>query len=379
MREKRLEMSETSFLMSQSFLEIPYTAKNLSETSITERIFRAEDAYFYAVGWFKKDKLQLIAFQAYGTDSHFYARGRALEDENIDLSEKGFFNLITNTWKRFETDEVKNTSIEVTLSDGRVLSGKTDKNGYYRIDESITNLRPLTNEEGWLSYEISYSDVELRHEIQNENRFPGELLIPSKTAKFGIISDIDDTILHTGVVSSLKWRVIFNTFFKSAEKRIPLEGAADFYHLLHNGKSGNEANPIFYVSHSPWNLYRYLELFLTGNNFPKGPILLRSFSDFRKRNHEKPQKQTEVLNILKTYPDLPFILIGDSGEKDADIYIEIAEAYPKQIAAIYLRSVNHRRKMQRIRDLIENHKTTPMLVVEKSEDAIVHAKIHGFI
>ena len=57
------------------------------------------------MGWFgKKDKLQLIAFQAYGTDNHFYARGRALEDENINLSEKGFFNLITNTWKRFETD-----------------------------------------------------------------------------------------------------------------------------------------------------------------------------------------------------------------------------------------------------------------------------------
>ncbi|MFK7812167.1 MAG: App1 family protein, partial [Maribacter sp.] len=269
--------------------------------------------------------------------------------------------------------------IEVTLPDGRILSGKTDKNGYYLIDEPLELLGNLTNEEGWLNYEISYADSKLKHEIQNENRFPGELLIPSKNAKYGVISDIDDTILHTGVVSSLKWRVIFNTFFKSAEKRIPLEGAAELYHLLHRGRSGEEANPIFYVSHSPWNLYRYLELFLTGNNFPKGPILLRSFSDFRKRKHEKPQKQTEVVNILKTYPDLSFILIGDSGEKDADIYIEISEEYPKQIAAIYLRSVNHKSKMIRIRKLIETHKTTPILVVDKSEDAIMHAKEHGFI
>lgn len=334
---------------------------------------------FGRMGWFKKDKLQLIAFQAYGTDSHFYTRGRALEDENIDLSQKGFFNLIINTWKRFETDEIKNTSVQVTLPDGRILSEKTDNNGYYRIDESLESLQVLTNEEGWLNYEISYSDATLSHEIQNENRFSGELLIPCKNAKFGVISDIDDTILHTGVVSSLKWRVIFNTFFKSAAKRIPLEGAANLYQLLHRGKSGKEANPIFYVSHSPWNLYRYLELFLTGNNFPKGPILLRSFSDFRKRKHEKPQKQNEVVNILKTYPNLSFILIGDSGEKDADIYMEISAEYPDQNAAIYLRSVNHKKKMSRIRNLIETHTRTPILVVDKSEDAIAHAKAHGFI
>ncbi len=148
---------------------------------------------------------------------------------------------------------------------------------------------------------------------------------------------------------------------------------------MHRGKTGEEANPIFYVSHSPWNLYRYLELFLLGNNFPKGPILLRSFSDFRKRKHEKPQKQKEVENILKTYPNLSFILIGDSGEKDADIYMEISERYPNQIAAIYLRSVNHKKKMTRIRNLIETHTRTPILLVDKSKDAIAHAKEHGFI
>lgn len=336
---------------------------------------------FESMGWFgKRDKLQLIAFQAYGTKSHFYARGRALEDESIDLSEKGFFNLLTNTWKRFETDEIRNSAIRLTLADGRIITSQTDSNGYYKIDEKLENLTDLTNDEGWLNYELSYADAEMRTEILGQNRFPGELLIPSKDAKFGVASDIDDTILHTGVVSSFKWRVIFNTFFKGADKRMPLEGAAEFYHMLHRGKSGQEANPIFYVSHSPWNLYRYLELFLSKNNFPKGPILLRSLSDFRNRNKgEKPQKQKEILNLLKTYPNLPFILIGDSGEHDADIYMEIAEQYPDQIAAIYLRSVKHKKKMLRIHGLVENYKTTPVLLVEKSEDAIEHAKAAGFI
>lgn len=327
----------------------------------------------------KKDKLQIIAFQSYGTDAHLYIRGRALEDEEIDLEAKGFLRLLQNTWKRFETDEIENTPVTVTLPDNRTVEGKTDKKGYYILDEPVEGLSALTNDEGWLNVEIAFADTSLQRGILHQNRFPGEMLIPANNADFGVISDIDDTILHTGVVSSLKWKVIVNTVFKNVLKRKPLEGAAEFYHLLHRGKTGDQANPVFYVSHSPWNLYRYLELFLKSNNFPKGPILLRSMSSFRNRKSEKPQKQKEVLNILKTYPQLKFILIGDSGERDADIYIEIAQSLPDRIAAIYLRSVNDDERMIRVKGLFETYKTTPVLIVEKTEDAIVHAQENGFI
>ncbi|MFP4847012.1 App1 family protein [Winogradskyella sp. PE311] len=333
------------------------------------------------MSWFKKDPLQIIAFQGYGTDSHFYARGRALEDESIDLDAQNLWHLIVNTWKRFESDEIKNTAISIKLTNNKVVKGFTDSKGYYVIEENLENLKLLANNEGWLSFELSYDDVNLKRIIQNENRFPGELLIPSDKAKFGVASDIDDTILHTGVVSLLKWRLIYNSVFKHANNRIPLEGAADFYHQLHRGVSDKNANPIFYVSHSPWNLYRYLELFLRQNNFPKGPILLRSMSNMlrRKTQNEKPQKQKEILNLLKTYPELPFILIGDSGEHDPDIYIEIAEEFPDRILAIYLRSVRHKKKMERVKRLIENYKTTEVLIVESSQQAIEHARLHGFI
>ncbi|MGB5556149.1 MAG: phosphatase domain-containing protein [Flavobacteriaceae bacterium] len=339
-------------------------------------------AIFEAMGIFGKiDKLQIIAFQSYGTASHFYARGRALEDNRIDLREKGFFNLLWNTYKRFETDEIRNTPILIKLSDGRTFTGVTDNRGYYLIDETSQGLEVLVNTEGWLQYEISYTEASLKREILHQNRFPGELLIPNSAAKFGVISDIDDTILNTGVVSSLKWRVVINTVFKRAGKRTPLKGAAEFYHLLHRGTSGDEANPIYYVSHSPWNLYRYLTFFLETNNFPKGPILLRNFPDPRKpvADPSIPQKQKEIINILKTYPELNFILIGDSGERDPDIYIEIAQNYPNRIAAIYLRTVMHKKKMQRVIGMVNAFKTTPILVVEHSDQAIAHAKKMGFI
>ena len=329
---------------------------------------------------FKKDPLQIIPFQSYGTNNHFYGRGRALEDENIDLSKRGFFSLLKNTWKRFETDEIPNTKLRITLPDNTVLYTETDAAGYFKIAEDISELDKMTNEEGWLSYEMAFEEKFPGRIFQNDNRFQGELLIPSANSSFGVISDIDDTILHTGVTSTLKWRLIFNTLFKHAESRSPLEGAAEFYHLLHRGKNGKEANPVFYVSHSPWNLYRYLELFLRKNNFPKGPILLRTIGAMRGREKaEKPQKQTEIINILNRYPDKKFILIGDGGEHDPDIYIEIAENFPNRILAIYIRSVRHKKKVLRIKGLFENYKTTPAVLVESSKEAVEHAKKHGFI
>tara|TARA_R110002049_G_scaffold9962_2_gene49646 strand:- start:7503 stop:8498 length:996 start_codon:yes stop_codon:yes gene_type:complete len=330
---------------------------------------------------FKKDPLQIIVFQTYGTSNHLYLRGRAIEDENIDLEQKDAFKLLFNAWKRFETDEIKHAELIIKIGKEQFFYTKTDQDGYFLLDESVEDLSAYANEEGWVAMEVSYRSEHIKRTIQSENRFQAEMLVPSKKASFGVISDIDDTILHTGLVSVLKWRVLINTLLTSAGKRIPLQDAPEFYYLLHQGKTGHEANPIFYVSHSPWNLYRYLEYFLKKNNFPKGPIVLRNFPRLfaRKPKDETPEKQKEILNILRTYPDLNFILIGDNGEHDPAIYLELAKAYPKRILAIYLRRVNRKSRMASVYKLYKNYKNTPVLLVKSTDEAIKHAKKHGFI
>ncbi len=329
---------------------------------------------------FKKDPLQIIVFQTYGTKNHLYLRGRALEDESINLEKRGAFKLFVNAWKRFETDEIKHTELSVKIGD-KTFYTKTDDRGYFLIDEQVEDISAYANKEGWVKLEFSYREEQLKRTIQSNNRFPGDMLIPSNKAAFGVISDVDDTILHTGLTSILKWRVLINTLLTSAGKRLPLEGAPEFYNLLHQGKTGQEANPIFYVSHSPWNLYRYLKYFLRNNNFPKGPIILRNFPKpfARRPKDEKPQKQKEIINLLKTYPKLKFILIGDSGEHDPDIYMEVADVYPDRILAIYLRSVNHKKKMFRVANLYKDYTKIPVLLVESTNEAIEHAQVNGFI
>lgn len=333
------------------------------------------------MSWFKKDPLQIIPFDTYGTNEHLYLKGRALEDEDIDLDKKDWFSLLLNSWKRFETDEIRNTPLVIRLTNREIIKSSTDAEGYYLLDKSSNNLKHHIDDEGWLEYYVSYKSNSKKRQIQLSNKFKGKMLIPRQNTSFGVISDIDDTILHTGVTSRLKWRVVVNTLFKTPHKRRALEGSAEFYHLLHNGKTNLEANPIFYVSNSPWNLYRYLAFFLKNNNFPKGPILLRDFrTPFdRTPKMELAHKYHEIFNILKTYPNLNFILIGDCGEKDAYIYLDVVKEFPNRIAAIYLRAVEHTKRMKRISNLFEDYNEVPVLIVENGEQALLHARKHGFI
>lgn len=329
---------------------------------------------------FKKDPLHIIPFDAYGTLSKLYFKGRALEDENIDLERKDWMGLFINSWKRFETDEIRNTPLSIRLPNNDITEFETDAEGYYLEEHTVKDLENFISDNGWLNYEVCYASSH-KNKIQNNNKFSGRVLIPHKHSDFGIISDIDDTILHTGVTSKLKWRVIFNTFFKTPYKRKALEGTADFYKLLQQGKSGSKNNPIFYVSNSPWNLYLYLKKFLSVSRFPEGPILLR---DIRMPYDKTPKsalahKYSEIYGILNTYPKLRFILIGDCGEKDANIYMNVVEQFPERVAAIYLRAVNHSRKMNRISNLFADYNKVPVLIVENSEQAINHAKENGFI
>ena len=329
----------------------------------------------------KADPIQIDGYQSYGTASHLYILGRALEHEGVNLKKTGFLSAIKNAYKQFASDELRHTKLRITLPDDRTLYTTTDAEGYFKIDEKVKGLGELTNSEGWLQMVVSFDDIKKDVTVMGENEFPIEMMIPAETAEYGVISDIDDTILHTGVASLLKWRVILNTLFKGVGKRTALEGAPELYQKLHRGKSGTAANPMFYVSNSPWNLYNYLEAFVRNTNFPKGPILLRDFRGplDKTPKPEKPHKQHEIRNILKTYPELKFVLIGDSGEHDVDIYLEVAKEYPKQILAVYLRSVKHKKKVLRVRGVLKRYETTPAVLVEKSTFAEEHAKKIGLI
>ncbi|MBF6607924.1 MAG: DUF2183 domain-containing protein, partial [Flavobacterium sp.] len=314
-------------------------------------------------GRYAVTNLLIVPYRSYGTNFHLYVKGRLLDNEPLRIADNNFFKTIANTMRQFDTYEVP--GVEVTLHiAGMNLTTVTDRKGYFLFDDILpADIGMLTDPEGWVLFKLSAVTA-----TGQSSEFQGRLLIPEQEADFGVISDIDDTILHTGVTSFLKWKLVRNSLFVNAYRRLPLQGAADLYQKLHRGVANKEKNPVFYISNSPWNLYEYLKLFLDHNNFPKGPILLRSFSSLFQRavESEKPHKQKEIINILKTYPELNFILIGDSGEHDASIYTEIAAQFPHRILCIYLRSVKHKRRMEYVRSIVDSFTTVPVLLVETS-------------
>jgi phosphatidate phosphatase APP1 len=101
----------------------------------------------------------------------------------------------------------------------------------------------------------------------------GHILVPPAASQFGVISDVDDTILVSGVTNLLRMARL--AFLNNARTRLPFAGVAAFYRALQSGPESTLFNPVFYVSSSPWNLYDLLVDFCAVQGIPKGPFMLR--------------------------------------------------------------------------------------------------------
>jgi phosphatidate phosphatase APP1 len=195
--------------------------------------------------------------------------------------------------------------------------------------------------------------------------------VPPANAQFGVISDIDDTVVYSNVTHKL--RMVVALAFSNARTRKPFKGVAALYQALHRGR-----NPLFYVSKSPWNLYLPLLEFLEHQGLPLGPLVLRDFGLRMKKDH----KTQAIADILETYPRLQFVLIGDSGEHDPEIYSAIVRRYPERIRTIYIRSVDTRKtRIGKVQKLIEEVAPTgcQLVLAPDSEFAAAHAAAEGLI
>jgi phosphatidate phosphatase APP1 len=194
--------------------------------------------------------------------------------------------------------------------------------------------RPLDSAKVWHTASLQLLDAEVKGSVESS------IFIPSPDAKFGIISDIDDTVVQTHATHLL--RMARTVFLGSARTRLPFPGVAAFYRALQAGTAEIPYNPLFYVSSSPWNLYDLLLEFFILQDIPLAPLFLRDWGISRSELlpvAHKGHKLTIIQQLLDFYPDLPFILIGDSGQEDPEIYHSIIQQNPNRILAIYIRSV----------------------------------------
>jgi phosphatidate phosphatase APP1 len=324
------------------------------------------------------DPLQIVTYRSYGTVNRLYVKGRVLKEKSIPKSsgKDSVWNNLLSMYKRFESDEVPHARLRINFQN-TLYDVTTDGEGYFTAD--LFTEAPLTWEDMW--YEVAVELTEAPISFSPGLKSTADVLIPPMDSEYGIISDIDDTIVKTTATDLLA--MAKNTFFHNAHTRLPFAGVSEFYKSLQVGRNGKRNNPFFYVSSSPWNLYDLLIDFLDVNDIPEGPLLLRDFGlDANKESADHMgHKFKEIKNILLAYPHLNFVLIGDSGQEDPKIYKEIVKKFPGRVLAIYIRDVQlaDREKIafEISRELVEDK--VEMIIVDNTVEAAEHAARMGLI
>jgi phosphatidate phosphatase APP1 len=286
-----------------------------------------------------RDALTIAPYRGFGTPEYVLLNGRVLEEEpTAPSSERDprWRNLLVSL-RRFESDEVPGALVRARLGNAEV-DARTDEEGYFQV--RLAPPVPLAPVHPWQEVELEL--LEPRRASQPEPvRATGFALVPAAGTHFGVISDLDDTVVRTDATDLL--RMARTVLFENARTRLPFAGVAAFYRALHAGVSGDAFRPIFYVSSSPWNLYPLLSEFLEHHDIPLGPLLLRDWGI----DPEKPfstghadHKLAAIERILATYPTMPFVLIGDSGQEDPEIYRETVARHANRVLAVYIRNVS---------------------------------------
>ncbi len=327
--------------------------------------------------------IHIVPYRGYGNANRLYLRGRVLEDKGIPEAESNdsLWENLLYMYQRIESDEVPHARLMARFQDIE-QEITCDQEGFFEV--IVEPSEPLVPDRLWHSIELELLDPIPDEQRNHPVKATGEVLVPPPTAKFAVISDIDDTVLQADVANLFK--VARHVFLDNAHTRLPFPGVAALYRALFHGKTGNEMNPLFYVSSSPWNLYDLLSQFFNLQDIPIGPVLfLRNWGVSEKeilpvRNRE--YKLATIRQMVDFFPELPFILIGDSSQEDPEIYTEIVDQYPERIKAVYIRNVTRNLKRpEDIQKLAERvvEAGSALVLADDSLSIAKHAVEQGFI
>ncbi len=324
------------------------------------------------------DPLLVMPYRGYASSERIFLKGRVLENEGIfeGKSESELRNLM-DTLRRFESDEVAEAKVGIRIG-ANYFETTTDDEGYFTINTPWQS-PPDPPENRWLK---AYIQLLEGPDSGDETDFTeADVFYPSGNATYGLISDVDDTVLQTHVTSRFRLKMLYATLFQDSHQRLPMEGVPDLLRAFEKGMDGKRENPIFYVSASPWNIYDLLADFMEVQNLPKGPLLLRDYGPhlLRPPKDHRGHKLEAIAHILEMYPNLQFIMLGDTASKDADYYLSLATEFSGRIPAIYIRHTRDTSNARRVAKLIETNSAIDAVLVKSSAEILEHARKKGFL
>lgn len=301
----------------------------------------------------------IAAYRGHGNADYVWVRGRVLHNRPYGgpKDDDGWWDNLKATYERWESDEVPGIDVGLEYANQR-RTVTTDDEGYYSARFDIDEDFPRTDE--------VLARIEFEGRILSATH---RVFLLDEDAELLIISDVDDTIIHTGLTSLLTSARL--TFLNNARTRMPLLGVSPLYKALAAGSSGEVRNPVLYVSNSAWNMYDLLRDFFDMNDLPSGPLLLRDIGLSADTGDHKIDTITE---LMQHYAPLPAVLIGDSGQHDAEIYSKVVERFPERVAAIYIRDVDpdeDSRYDKKVDAIIESSSDSPATFIRVADSVAI--------
>lgn len=224
---------------------------------------------------------------------------------------------------------------EVVLSIGKHSATEvTDNHGFATFSLPVPRLKA-----GWHEASAVITPIEGGESASGT----GTVVKPAK-APFLVISDIDDTILLTGLTEGIA--MVARTVLREAAQRKAIPGMAALYRGLVRGvptRTGRRRPEptFFYVSTGSWSFYPLLMEFTELRGFPPGPMFLTDWGPTERylRRSGAEHKRTAIRRLFEAYPEMSFVLVGDSGQRDPLTYEEMAREFPGRVALILIRQV----------------------------------------
>ena len=279
---------------------------------------------------------------------------RALRSRVGKFEKRGKWRAAKTMLAQFVSHEVPELPVELEIArpggESHRHQGLTDKEGFVHFDIRLDPRWDYGDHPAWETVVFHWKAGE------EERCADAHVLAPGADTGLAVISDIDDTIVETGITGDFRavlhnWRRVL---VEMPEERVLVPGADLFYNALGGGEVLAEGQghagetqaathrPFFYVSSSPWNLFSYLVTYIRGRGLPLGPISLRDWGldreTFGSASHGT-HKRAAIDGILATYPEMKFALIGDDSQGDLTAFADIAIENPGRIRAIFIRKV----------------------------------------
>lgn len=226
----------------------------------------------------------------------------------------------TRGWRSFTSIVLNHVDVTVTV-DGERHAVTADRGGV--VDAVV----PSTLSPGWHTITL---------QCRGSDPTETSVFVVDENESFGLLSDIDDTVMVTLLPRPLL--AAWNAFVVDEHARRPVPGMAVLYERIANAHPGA---PIIYLSTGAWNAAPTLSRFLSRNLYPPGTLLLTDWGPTHDRMFRSgaAHKRANLRRLAREFPNIRWLLVGDDGQHDEQLYSEFATAHPDRVRAIAIRQL----------------------------------------